>query len=91
MSYWSLTSLVHFWPLPVFNPDYAYDMLALEPKPGLFCYYCCCHCYHNYLFLLFFGLFFQRSFQVRPGPHLKICTLGDSVSVLTAIFQLDLD
>jgi len=25
MFYWSFTSLVHFWPPPIFNPVYAYD------------------------------------------------------------------
>ena len=25
MFYWSFTSLVHFWPPPIFNPGYAYD------------------------------------------------------------------
>jgi len=24
MCYWSFTSLVHFWPPPIFNPGYAY-------------------------------------------------------------------
>ena len=29
MFYWSFTSLVHFWPLPVFNPVYAYECTTL--------------------------------------------------------------
>ena len=29
MFYWSFTSLVHFWPLPVFNPVYACECTKL--------------------------------------------------------------
>ena len=27
MFYWSFTSLVHFWPPPIFNPGYAYAVV----------------------------------------------------------------
>jgi len=29
MFYWSFTSLVHFWPPPIFNPGYAYVVKGL--------------------------------------------------------------
>ena len=28
MFYWSITSVVHFWPPPIFNPGYAYGRAA---------------------------------------------------------------
>jgi len=30
MFYWSFTSLVHFWPPPIFNPDYAHAVTAVS-------------------------------------------------------------
>jgi len=35
MFYWSFTSLVHFWPPPIFNPGYAYDKNQTTEFPSL--------------------------------------------------------